>query len=172
MLASHILEQVWSVLLSCSIRKWKYGHGEKNRVRDYCRFWLYYTQNMKKVIFRKVSVCVSVCVSVDFFSMAKMCIRDSRYTFYLQFGRLYLRCIILASHFINPLLFIYHSIFLSFYHSPSSVCFPWSIFVISSVSSQQYSNSYSLFVFFFSTLTFTFITNLQSDFSGYFQFQS
>ena len=61
------------MLHPCSIRKLKYGHGEKNRVRDYCRFWLYYTQNMKKSHFSKsvcVCVCLSVYVSVDFFSMA------------------------------------------------------------------------------------------------------
>ena len=60
-----------TILLPCSIRKWKYGDGEKNRVQDKGRFWLYYHQNMKNVIFRKVSVCVSVCLSVclcvDFF---------------------------------------------------------------------------------------------------------
>ena len=61
--------------LPCSLRKWKYGDGKKNRVRDYYRFWLYYTQNMKKSRFSKsvcvcVSVSLSVCVSVDFFSMA------------------------------------------------------------------------------------------------------
>ena len=39
----------------------------KNRVQDNGRFLLYYPQNMKKVIFRKVSVFVSVCLSVDFF---------------------------------------------------------------------------------------------------------
>ena len=49
------------ILLPCSIRKLKYGDGKKNRVRYYCRFWLYYTQNMKKVVFWKVSVCLSVC---------------------------------------------------------------------------------------------------------------
>ena len=40
---------------------------QKNRVADYCRFWLYYTQNMKKSHFSKsvcLCVCLSVCVSV------------------------------------------------------------------------------------------------------------
>ena len=61
-------------LLPCSLRKWKYGDGKKNRVRDCCRFWLYYTQNMKKSRFSKsvcvcvcLCVCVSVCVSLVFF---------------------------------------------------------------------------------------------------------
>ena len=51
------------ILLPCSIKKWKYGHGEKNRVRDNAWFWLYYPQNMKKSHFPK-SVCVSVCLSM------------------------------------------------------------------------------------------------------------
>ena len=62
---------------SIFLKEWKYGDGKKNRVRDYCRFWLYYTQHMKKSRFSKsVCVCVCVCVclsvylSVDFFSMA------------------------------------------------------------------------------------------------------
>ena len=49
---------------------------QKIRVRDYCRFWLYYPENMKKSFFEKclcVCLCVylSVCLSVyRFFSMA------------------------------------------------------------------------------------------------------
>ena len=50
---------------SIFLKEWKYGDGKKIRVRDYCRFWFYYTQNMKKSRFPK-----SVCVCVDFFSMA------------------------------------------------------------------------------------------------------
>ena len=49
-------------LLPCSIRKWKYGDGEQNRVRDKGWFWLYYPGNMKKSHFRNVCVCVCVCV--------------------------------------------------------------------------------------------------------------
>ena len=45
------------ILLPCSISKWKYGDGEKNRVRGKGWFWLYYPQNMKKSHFPK-SVCV------------------------------------------------------------------------------------------------------------------
>ena len=64
------------ILLPCSLRKHErnmYGDGKKNRVPHYCRFWLYYTQNMKKSHFSKsvcVCACVSVCLCVDFFSMA------------------------------------------------------------------------------------------------------
>ena len=50
-------------LFVCSLRKWKYVMAKKNHVRDYCRFWLYYTQNMKKRRFSKsVCVCVTVCL--------------------------------------------------------------------------------------------------------------
>ena len=43
------------VLLPCSIRKWKYSMvmAKKNRGQDYCRFWLYYPQNMTKSHFSK-----------------------------------------------------------------------------------------------------------------------
>ena len=41
---------------SIFLKEWKYGDGKKNRVRDYCRFWLYYTQNMKKSRFPKRDV--------------------------------------------------------------------------------------------------------------------
>ena len=55
---------------SIFLKEWKYGDGKKNRVRDYCRFWFYYSQNMKKSHFLKsvcVWVCVCVSVSIDFF---------------------------------------------------------------------------------------------------------
>ena len=55
----------YSLYTSIFLKEWKYGDGKKNRVRDYCRFWFYYTQNMKKSRFPK-----SVCVSVDFFFLA------------------------------------------------------------------------------------------------------
>ena len=51
----------WWFLLPYSIRKWKYGDGEKNRVRYRGWFWLYYPQNVKK------SVCVSVFLCVELF---------------------------------------------------------------------------------------------------------
>ena len=58
---------VWSsmsFLLPCSIRKWKYGHGEKFvfeiMADSDCRPTTLKT--WKKVVFRKVSLCVSVCL--------------------------------------------------------------------------------------------------------------
>ena len=56
------------ILLPCSVRKWKYGDRQKNRVRDKGWFWLYYHQNMKKRHFPK-SVCVCVCVCVCVLSL-------------------------------------------------------------------------------------------------------
>ena len=54
-----------SFLLPCSLRKWKYGDGKKNRVRDYCTDSDSTTlKTWKKVVFRKVSVCLSVYLSV------------------------------------------------------------------------------------------------------------
>ena len=32
-----VVIQIVLFLLPCSLRKWKYGDGKKNRVRDYCR---------------------------------------------------------------------------------------------------------------------------------------
>ena len=63
--ASHTpVNDFCSFLLPCSIRKWKYGHGDKNRVRDKGWFWLYYPQNMKKSHFSK-SVCAVSYTHLD-----------------------------------------------------------------------------------------------------------
>ena len=51
-------------ILYIFLKEWKYGDGKKNRVRDYCRFWLYYTQNMKKSRFPK-SVCAVSYTHLD-----------------------------------------------------------------------------------------------------------
>ena len=67
------------IITSIFLKEWKYGDGKKNRVRDYSRVWLYYTQNMKKSHFSKsVCVCVCVCVSV----CVCVCVCVCRFFFY------------------------------------------------------------------------------------------
>ena len=51
-----------NILLPCSIRKWKYGDGKKIMFEIIADSDCTTLKTLKKVVFRKVSVCVSVCL--------------------------------------------------------------------------------------------------------------